>query len=67
MKDDLAGQETTTITAAKVVDSRIIGVRGQQRGTVRVLQMAHAWSQGYQRGIDWVDVPLVDENGNPKL
>jgi hypothetical protein len=65
VKTSLTGNATITTNAARVIDSRITGIRWQQQGTALVLQTSHAWQQGTQHGVEWVDVPTVDANGNP--
>jgi hypothetical protein len=65
VKTSLTGNATITTNTARVIDSRITGIRWQQRGTATVLQVSHAWQQGTQHGVEWVDVPTVDANGNP--
>lgn len=69
MKTSLTGNATITTNTARVIDSRITGIRWQRRSADAaaqpVLQVAHSWSQGTQHGVEWVDVPTVDANGNP--
>jgi hypothetical protein len=63
MSNSLCGTETFTITAAKLVDLRIVGIRYQQNGVERVLQIGRIWTQGTMHGVEWTDVPTVDESG----
>jgi hypothetical protein len=57
------------VSAAKIVSSQIVGIRYQKRSSdpaaQPVLQIAHPWEQGGRRGVDWMDVPTVDEHGEP--
>lgn len=50
-----------SISAAKIVDNRVAGLRYVRRGGLLVLQTAHAWERGSERGVQWRDVPVVDE------
>ncbi len=57
-----------SLTPAKCVDPRPVGFRWMKRSSdpavAPVLQVAHAWTLGATYGIEWTDVPTVDESGN---
>jgi len=55
------------VIAATITHEAILGLRYQQRGTERVLQVGRLWTKGTAHGIDWTDVPTVDESGNPLI
>lgn len=50
-----------SISPAKIVDDRVAGLRYVRRDGLLVLQTAHAWERGSERGVQWRDVPVVDE------
>jgi hypothetical protein len=49
------------LTAVKCLDPRIVDVRYVLRDGTPVLQAGRAWVQGGEHGIEWSDVPIVEE------
>ena len=53
------------VIAPKIIGSEIVGIRYVRRSSdpaaQPVLQVAHWWSKGAERGLEWSDVPTVDE------
>lgn len=62
--ENTPGSMAFSISPAKIVDDRVAGLRYVRRDGLLVLQTAHAWARGSERGIQWRDVPVVDE-GKP--
>jgi hypothetical protein len=56
----ITGAFTGTLQFPKAIDPTIVGIRWQARpdGDL-VLQFGRAWTRGFERGIDWEDVPVV--------
>jgi len=49
------------LRAARWINFKVVDIRYVMRDGIPVLQAGRVWSEGSKQGIEWTDVPIVEE------